>query len=167
MYRQEKSHLTYQIEGRLSAYLSNINGCEDFKSTSQTKLKKTIRMTECIHSLPQHIRTNCLSDNKFLIDRHNLIINKDAERKSQFSMTWTSIKNAKTISGYLKVDFLMPDINLCKTSNFKSDNIESLSNLIIDLTTLSFAGGQKLSIKTVIILKKKTLTQFQMIMLTI
>ncbi len=157
MYRQEKSHLAYQIEGRLSAYLSDIDECEDFTSTSQTKLEKTIKMTECIHSLMQHITTNCLSDNKFLLDRHNFSINKDAELNDQFSMIWTSIKNSKTISGFLKIDFLIPEINLFNTSNFKSDNIQSLSNLLIDLTTLTYVGGQDLISKSLAIVKTKGL----------
>jgi hypothetical protein len=84
MYRQEKSHLTYQIEGRLSAYFSDIEDCEDFTSTSQTKLDNTMKMTECIHSLLQHIITNCLNDNKSLLDRYNLSMNKDAELNDQF-----------------------------------------------------------------------------------
>jgi hypothetical protein len=50
MYRQEKSHLTYQAEGRLSAYLFDIDDCEEFSSTSKTKLEKTMKMTECLHS---------------------------------------------------------------------------------------------------------------------
>jgi hypothetical protein len=157
MYRQEKSHLTYQIEGRLSAYLSDIDDCEDFSSTSQTKFEKTMKMTECIHFLMQHITTNCLNDNKFLLDRHNFSINKDAELNDQFSMIWSSIKNSKTISGFLKIDFLIPEINLLNTSNFKSDNIQSLSNLLIDLTTLTFVGGQDLINKSVTIIKTKGL----------
>ena len=111
MYRQEKSHLTYQIEGRLSAYLSDIDDCEDFTSTSQTKLDNTMKMTECIHSLLKHIITNCLNDNKLLLDRYNFSINKDAELNDQFSITWTTIKNSKTISGFLKIDFLIPKLH--------------------------------------------------------
>jgi len=153
MYRQEKSHLTYQIEGRLSAYLSDIDDCEDFTSTSQTKLEKTIKMTECIHSLMQHITTNCLNDNKFLLDRHNFSINKDTELNDHFSMNWTSTKNSKLISGFFKIDFLIPEISLLNTSNFKSDNIQSLSNLLIDLATLTFVGGQNLIKKSVAIIK--------------
>lgn len=155
MYRQEKSHLTYQIEGRLSAYLSDIDDCEDFKSNSQTKLDKTMKMTECIHSLLQHVRTHCLNDNKLLLDKHNLTINKDAELSEQFSLTWTSTKTSKTISGFLKIDFLMPDIKLLNKSNFKSDNIHSLSNLLIDLTTLTFVNGQKFINKSIAIIKTK------------
>ncbi|HAH55265.1 MAG TPA: hypothetical protein DCM02_08290 [Flavobacterium sp.] len=155
MYRQEKSHLTYQIEGRLSAYLSEIDNCKDFKSNSQTKLDKTMKMTECIHSLLQHLRTNCLNDNKLLLDKHNLTINKDAELSEQFSLTWTSTKTSKTISGFLKIDFFIPDIKLLNKSNFKSDNIHSLSNLLIDLTTLTFANGQKFINKSIAIIKTK------------
>jgi hypothetical protein len=157
MYRQEKSHLTYQIEGRLSAYLSDIEDSEDFISTSRTKLDKTMKMTECIHSLLLHITSNCLSDNKFLLDRHNFSINKDAELNDQFSMTWTSTKNSKTISGFLKIDFLIPKIHLLNTSNFKSDNVQSLSNLLIDLITLTFVGGQDLINKSITIIKTKGL----------
>lgn len=157
MYRQEKSYLAYQIEGRLSAYLSDIDDCENFSSTSQTKFEKTIKMTECIHSLLQYITTNCLNDNKFLLDRHNFSINKDAELNDQFSMIWTSIKNSKTISGFLKIDFLIPEINLFNTSNFKSDNIQSLSNLLIDLISLTFVGGQDLINKSIAIIKTKGL----------
>ncbi len=155
MYRQEKSHLTYQIEGRLSAYLSDIDDCEDFKSTSQTKLEKIMKMTECIHSLLQYLRTNCINDNKLLLDKHYFTINKDAELNDQFSLTWTSTKTSKTISGFLKIDLLTPDIKLLNTSNFKSDNIQSLSNLLIDLTTLTFADSQKLINKSVTIIKTK------------
>ena len=157
MYRQEKSHLTYQIEGRLSAYLSDIDDCEDFVSTSRTKLDKTMKMTECIHSQLLHITSNCLSDNKFLLDRHNFSINKDAELSDQFYMTWNTTKTSKTVSGFLKIDFLMPDIKLLDTSNFKKDNIQSLANLLIDLTTLTFAYGQNLIKKSVSIVKTKDL----------
>jgi hypothetical protein len=155
MYRQEKNHLTHQIEGRLSAYLSDIDDCEDFTSTSQTKLEKTMKMTECIHSLLQHIKTNCLNENKDFFYKNNFSINKDAELNDQFSMTWTSTKNSKAISGFLKIDFQIPEIYLLYTSNFKSDNIQSLSNLLIDLTTLSFVGGKNLINKSVIIIKTK------------
>jgi len=157
MYRQKKSHLTYQIEGRLSAYLSDLDDCKDFKSTSQTKLEKTMKITEYIHSLLQHLITNCLNDNKFLLDKHNFSINQNAELNNQFSMTWTSTDTSKTISGFLKIDFLIPDIHLLNTSNFKSDNIQSLSNLLIDLTTLTFADEKKLINKSVTIIKTKDL----------
>ena len=155
MYRQEKSLLTYQIEGRLSAYLSDIDDCEDFKSNSLITLESTLTMTACIHSLMQHLRTNCLNDNKCLLDKHNFMINKDAELNNQFSTTWTSIKTSKILSGFLKIDFLIPEIHLLNTSNFKIDNIQSLSNLLIDLTTLTFAGGQELINKSITIIKAK------------
>jgi hypothetical protein len=70
-------------------------------------------------------------------------------------MTWNSTKKSKTISGFLKIDFLIPEIHLLNTSNFKSDNIQNLSNLLIDLTTLTFVGGQDLINKSVIIIKTK------------
>lgn len=155
MYRREKSLLTYQIEGRLSAYLADIDDCEDFKSNSLIKLENTMEMTECIHSLMQHLIKNCLNDNKCLLDKHNFMINKDAELNNQFSMTWTSIKTSKILSGFLKIDFLIPEIHLLNISNFKSDNIQSLSNLLIDLSTLTFADGQKLINKSITIIKTK------------
>jgi hypothetical protein len=72
-------------------------------------------------------------------------------------MTWTSTKTLKTVSGFLKIDFLTPDIKVLDTSNFKSDNIQSLSNLLIDLTTLTFAYGQNLINKSVAIIKTNDL----------
>jgi hypothetical protein len=139
MYRQEKSHLTYQVEGRLSAYLCDIDDCEEFSSTSKTKLEKTMKMTECFHSLLGHIKANCISDNRALLDKNKFIIDVDAENQTQYFLTWTPIQNTKTISGFLKITFLTPDLTLFTTSNFKSESIEGLTNLIIDLTTLTFA----------------------------
>lgn len=155
MYRQDKSHLTYQIEGRISNYLSEIDNCKDFKATSQIKTENTLSMTEAVHSLLQHIRINCLEDNQQLLKKHNLILNKEAEINSQFLMSWTSTKEAKTISGYVKIDFLAPNIHLCKTTNFKIDNIQSLSNILIDLTTITFVGEMELSNFSFIIVKTK------------
>lgn len=155
MYRQEKSHLTYQTEGRLSAYLSGIDDCEEFTSISQTKLKNAMKMTECIHSLLGHIRTHCISENRTLLEKNSFPIDQDAELKTQYSLSWTPLKNTNTISGFLKISFLTPKITLCKTSNFKSDNIESLTNLIIDLTTLTFSKETDISEQSVVIIKTK------------
>jgi len=157
MYRQEKSHLAYQVVGRLSAYISDIDACEEFSSTSQTDLEQTMEMTECIHSLIGHIKTNCLSDNKLVLDKFNLRIDKSAELKNQYTLTWKPIRNAKTISGFLKISFQTPDIELWTISNFKSDNIESLTNLIIDLTTLTFSDSIEINEKNLIIVKTKGL----------
>lgn len=140
MYRQEKSHLTYQAEGRLSAYLCDIDDCEEFSSNSKTKLEKTMKMTECLHSLLGHIKANCISDNRMLLDKNKLTIDADAENQKQYFLNWTPIQNKKTISGFLKISFLIPNLTLWSTSNFKSESIEGLTNLIIDLTTLTFAA---------------------------
>jgi hypothetical protein len=153
MYRQEKSLLTYQIEGRISSYLSSIDDCDEFNLNSKVQLKKTFKMTECIFSLLNYVKNNCLIDNFLLFNKYNLTVNKDAELRTQYLMTWTPIKNEMIISGYLKIDFTVPNIDLFKISNFKNDNIESLSNLIIDLTTLTFAKEQELTIKSLIIVK--------------
>jgi hypothetical protein len=155
MYRQEKSHLTYQTSGRLSAYLSDIDDCDEFHSSSKTVLTKTMKMTECIHSLLQHIKANCIEDNRSLLQAHHLTLNYNAELVEQFSMTWTPLKNAKFISGYLKIDFLTPTISLFKTADFKGDSIESLTNLIIDLTTLTFANGRDMNKTSLLIVKTK------------
>ncbi|OAD45733.1 hypothetical protein [Polaribacter atrinae] len=140
MYRQNKSHLTYQAEGRLSSYLSDIGDCDEFSSNSKSVFNRTMKMTECIHSLLEHIRANCISDNKNLLINNYLTIDKEVENQIQYNLTWTPFKSTKKISGFLKITFLTPDLTLCKTSNFKSDSIEGLTNLIIDLTTLTFAN---------------------------
>ena len=157
MYRQEKSHLTYQTEGRLSAYLSDIDDCEEFSSTSKTKLEKTMEMTDCIHALLGHINENCISDNRALLDKNNLTINSDTEKQIQYFLTWTPLKDTKTISGFLKITFLTPDLTLFKTSSFKSDSIEGLTNLIIDLTTLTFATGKNMYEQSLFIIKTRGL----------
>ena len=72
-----KSILTFQLEGRLSSYLSDIDNCENFSSDNLTKLNKTMKMTECIHSLLDHTRINCLNDNKELIENSNLIVDRN------------------------------------------------------------------------------------------
>lgn len=155
MYRQEKSFLTNQVEGRLSAHLSNIDNCEEFTSNSLTKIEETIQWSEHIHSLLEHIRTNCITDNKNLLSNNDLIIDKESEMNTQYSLTWSPIKDTKTISGFIKIKFLLPEINLYKLSNFKSDNIQSLTNLIIDLMTLTFAKKNNDYEKTLIIVKTK------------
>src|SRR5690606_34478370 len=138
---------------RLSAYLSDIDNCDEFQSSSKTVLTKTMKMTECIHSLLQHIKVNCIEDNKGLLQAHNLTLNYNAGQFEQFTMTWTRFKNSKFFSGYLKIDFLTPAISSFKTADFKGDNIESLTNLIIDLTTLTFAKERDLNKTSLLIVK--------------
>ena len=159
MYRQEKSHLTYQAEGRLSAYLSDIDDCEEFSSNSKDTFDKTMRMTECIHSLLGHIRVNCISDNRNLLVNNNLTIDKEAANQLQYSLNWTPLKSTKKISGFLKISFLTPDLTLYRTSNFKSDSIEGLTNLIIDLTTLTFASRTNYNEQNLYIIKTKDIQE--------
>ena len=155
MYRQEKSHLTHQVMGRISAYISDIDNCQEFSSTSQTKLERTMKMTECIHALLDHIKTNCISNNKDFIHKNQLVIDNNASGKTQYTFNWTPIHNARIISGTVKISFIVPDIDLLSFSNFKTDNIESLTNLVIDLITLSFSKTENTVEKNLYIIKTK------------
>lgn len=157
MYRQEKSHLTYQVEGRLSAYLSDIDDCEEFSSTSLIKLERTMKMTECIHSLLGHIKSNCITDNRNLLHTNKLTLDNNAEVKTQYCINWTPAKNAKMISGYLRLTFFIPDLTLLNLSNFHSDSIEGLTNLIIDLTTLTYSKETNTKELNLVIIKTKGL----------
>jgi hypothetical protein len=86
------------------------------------------------------------------LDKNKFTIDTDAENQTQYFLTWTPIQNIKTISGVIKITFLIPDLTLFTTSNFKSESIEGLTNLIIDLTTLTFVtGANKLEQELIII----------------
>lgn len=150
-----KSILTYQAEGRLSSYLSDIDICESFSADSLTKMTKTMKMTECIHSLLNHIKTNCINENAEFIYRNHLNIDSSLENNSQYIFNWTPIENTKTISGIAEIDFIIPELDLLKISNFKSDSIENLTNLIIHYMTLSFTKADNKLLKKLFIVKTK------------
>lgn len=150
-----KSILTYQVEGRLSSYLSDIDICESFSADSLTKMTKTMKMTECIHSLLNHIKTNCINENTEFISKNHLDIDRSLENNLQYKFNWTLLDKTKTISGIAEIDFIIPEFDFIKLSNFKSDSIENLTNLIIHYMTLSFTKSEKKSEKKLIIVKTK------------
>lgn len=152
---KNKSILTFQVEGRLSAYLSDINNCDSFTADNLTKLKKTMEMTECIHSLLDHTKTNCLNDNKEFIENNNLVIDRSLENQLQYTFNWTPLKNTRTISGIAEIKFINPDLKELRISKFKTDSIENLTNLIINYITLSFVKTDKRVEKSLLIIKTK------------
>jgi hypothetical protein len=99
---------------------------------------------------------SCLPDNKKLIDNQKLNFDTNAVKKKQFEMTWTPTKDATTISGFLLLDFLTPKNELFRLINFKVDTIQGLANLIIDLSTLTFASGpNRLNTKLMVVKTKE------------
>ena len=153
--KKEKSILAYQVEGRLSAYLSDIDNCEIFSADSQTKLTKTMEMPECIHSLLDHIKVNCLTENKEFILNNHLEIDRSLGDKLQYTFTWTPFKNTMTISGIAEIRFFISDLDTLTISNFKTDSIENLTNLIIDYTTLSYSKKDDKIEKRLLVVKTK------------
>jgi hypothetical protein len=136
---KDKSILAFEVQGRLSAYLSDIDNCEMFSADSLTKLTQTFEMTECIHSLLDHIKTSCLTESKELVLSKQLIIDNSLADKLQYTFIWTPFKNTNAISGLAEIRFIIPDLDTLTISNFKTDSIENLSNLLINYTTLSFS----------------------------
>jgi hypothetical protein len=153
--KTSKSILTFQLEGRLSSYLSDIDNCENFSSDNLTKLNKTMKMTECIHSLLDHTRINCLNDNKEFIENNNLIVDINRENQLLYTFKWTQLNHTKTISGIAEIKFLIHNIDDIKISNFKTDNIENLTKLIIDFMTLTFVKTDNRIEKSMLIIKTK------------
>lgn len=152
----EKSILAFQVEGRLSTYLSEIDNCEMFSADNLTKLPKTIEMTECIHSLLDHIKINCLTENKELVLSKQLSIDNSLEGKLQYTFIWTPFKNTKAISGVAEIRFVIPDLDTMTISNFKTDSIENLSNLLINYTTLSFSKSNDKIEQRLFVVKTKS-----------
>lgn len=150
-----KSILTFQLEGRLSSYLSDIHNCENFTADNLTKLNKTMKMTECIHSLLDHARINCLNDNKEFIENNDLVVDRNLENQSQYTFNWTQLNNTKTISGIAEIKFLIHNIDNLKISNFKTDSIENLTKLIINYMTLTFVKADNRIEKSLLIIKTK------------
>jgi hypothetical protein len=150
-----KSVLTFQVEGRLSSYLSDIDNCDSFSADSLTKMTKTMKMTECFHSLLNHIKINCINENAEFIYRNQLNIDSSLENISQYIFNWTPFENKKIVSGIVEIDFIIPEHNLLEISNFKSDSIENLTNLIIHYMTLSFSKADNKLLKKLIIVKTK------------
>lgn len=153
--KKEKSILAFQVEGRLSSYLSDIDNCVSFSANSKTKLTKTIEMTEYIHSLLNHIKINCLSENKEFILNNQLTIAKSFGDKLQYTFSWTPFHNTNTISGVAEIRFIIPDFDTLTISNFKIDTIENLTNLIIDYSTLSYSKTDKKVEKSLFVVKTK------------
>jgi hypothetical protein len=152
---REKSTLAFQVEGRLSTYLSNIDNCKSFSADSQLKLIKMMEMTECIHSLLEHIKDNCLSQNHEFISKNQFSIDKSICDLIQYTFTWKPLDNLKTIVGIAEIRFVIPDFYNLTISNFKTDRIENLANLLIDCITLSFINADKKIQKSLFIIKTK------------
>ena len=150
-----KSILTFQVEGRLSSYLSDIDNCENFTADNLTKLNKTMKMTECIHSLLDHTKTNCLNDNKEFIENNDLVVDRNLENQLQYTFNWTKLEHTKTISGIAEIKFIIHNIDDLKISNFKTDSIENLTKLIINYMTLTFAKTNKKVERRILIIKTK------------
>lgn len=150
-----KSILTFQLEGRLSSYLSDIDNCENFTADNLTKLNKTMKMTECIHSLLDHTRINCLNDNKEFIEKNDLVVDRNLEKQLQYTFNWTQINHTKTISGIVEIKFLINNIDDLKITKFKTDSIENLTKLIINFITLTFVKTENRIEKNLLIVKTK------------
>lgn len=150
-----KSILTFQLEGRLSSYLSDIDNCENFTSDNLTKLNKTMKMTECIHSLLDHTRINCLNDNKEFIEKNDLVVDRNLEKQLQYTFNWTQLNHTKTISGIVEIKFLIHNIDDLKITKFKTDSIENLTKLIINFITLTFVKTENRIEKNLLIVKTK------------
>lgn len=150
-----KSILTFQVEGRLNSYLSDIYNCDSFTADSLTKMTKTMKMTECIHSLLNHVKTSCINENAEFIYINHLNIDRSLENNLQYIFNWTPFENTKTISGIAEIDFIIPELDLLRISNFKSDSIENLTNLIIHYMTLTFTKADNKLLKKLIIVKTK------------
>lgn len=150
-----KSILTFQVEGRLSSYLSDIDNCENFTADNLTKLNKTMKMTECIHSLLDHTKTNCLNDNKEFIENNDLVVDRNLENQLQYTFNWTKLDHTKTISGIAEIKFIIHNSNDLKISNFKTDSIENLTKLIINYMTLTFAKTNKKVERRILVIKTK------------
>ena len=159
MERREKSILAFQVEGRLSAYLSDIDDCDTFTSNSKTILTKTMKMTECIHSLLGHIKSNCIKENKEFIRKRKLNVDNNNVDKILFHFNWTPTQKAVTISGIVKISFQVPNIEFLQYSNFKTDTIDNLTNLLIDLTTLTYVKQNDIVEKNVFIIKTRDFQQ--------
>lgn len=152
---REKSTLAFQVEGRLSAYLSEIDNCKSFSADSQVKLTKTMEMTECVHSLLGHIKDNCLSQNQEFISKNQFSIDKGLCDIIQYTFSWKPLDNLKTIAGIAEISFVIPDFYTLTISNFKIDSFENLTNLLIDYITLSFTKTDKKVQKSLFVIKTK------------
>jgi len=155
MYRQEKSILTYQVEGRLSAYLSDIDDCEEFSLNSQTKLTKTMKITECIHSLLDHIIENCVKENTDFIRLKKITINIEESDRIKYNFKWIPLRNSKCISGVVELNIFGSNFDKLNYSNFKADTIQSITNLIIDYFTLTYSKSDTIVEEKLFIIKVK------------
>jgi murein DD-endopeptidase MepM/ murein hydrolase activator NlpD len=114
-----------------------------------------MKMTECIHSLLDHTKTNCLNDNKEFIENNDLVVDRNLENQLQYTFNWTKLDHTKTISGIAEIKFIIHNIDDLKISNFKTDSIENLTKLIINYMTLTFAKTNKKVERRILVIKTK------------